>query len=218
MPLVTQVDFGTMYLDPNAFVASAAIFGVDKALPDDIDVIKAQLAAASRWIEAETGKSYVPDEDQTEQHEWDPITRRIAVNNPPVMSISSYKIYTGVSTFATFATTSLVINNQVNYVELTSLAAAASLTPGLLALGLTTPFVQIVYKSYGAVKANIKLVTGYVAARLMNTAFIDAQLPPGIKSIKIGSAAQIEKYPMSIGDMPSVVRTLLQSEYQIGIA
>lgn len=227
MPLQNHPDFGPLYLDPNAFVSAAAMFGVEKALPDDLGLIQSFLASASRWIEAQTGKVYVPELDTVEQHRWDPVTRRITVNNPPVLSVSSYKVFTGADTFATFQSNTLVINNQENYVELTAMAAVGNLTPGLLTLGLTEPFVEITYKSFNSVKFNIKLATGYVAARMMNSALVEGQIPFGIKSIKIGSSAQITRNEpetgfyqnqLALANMPAEVHILLSGERTIGVA
>lgn len=219
MALSADTVFGTSYLTPEEFASAALMFGLQQSLPSDPDTIQGFLSAASRWLEAQTNKSYDPDETFTEQHDWDMVTRRIVVNNPPILSISSYVIYTGVSTFATFPTNSLAINNQLNYVELTSLTAAGNLTSMLLTMGLFQPYVQIAYKGIASVSKNIKLATGYLAAILINRSFLDQSMTPGIKSISVGGSTTITRADKSAGDneLPLIVRNLIAGEQEITV-
>lgn len=219
-PLQSDLVFGPVYLDPQEFLAAQSVFGVKQSLPADRSVILGFLAAASRWVEAKTGRVFVPDQEFDEQHDWDSVSRRITVNNPPVLSITSYQIYTGVSSFATFQTNTLAINNQLNYIELTSLAAAGNLTSMLLTMGLFRPYVRIVYKSMASVKPNIKLATGYLAANLINKAFIDNNFAVGLKKISVGGSTTVERADSAAaggGELPDIVKTLLANEQEITI-
>jgi len=214
--------FGTLYLSVEDFASRATMFGLSSSvLPDEDDIIQAYLAAASRLIESKTNKTFVPD-DHVEQHNWNAETRRITVNNPPILSVSDYRIYTGTTTYATMPTNALFINNQENWVEVTALTAAGNLTSMLLTVGLFHPIVQITYKSSQEVKQNIMLATGYIAAALINQSFIDQGIQPGLKSIKIGSQAQLVRSDSNTKiygvALPSIIDLLLASDVAIGIA
>lgn len=216
MPLDENNTFGVCYLSVDEFKEASGMFGI-ASLPDD-PVIKAQLAAASRWVEAICNRKFVPDQEFEEQHDWDPVSRRVAVNNPPVLEVISYKIYTGVGTFSTFGTNALVLNSQQNYVELASLAAAGNMTSALLSLGLTQPYVLIKYKSLASVKPNIKLATGYLAATLMNRAHVEANFPAGLRSMSVGGGASVTRAEgKSMEEVPQMAKILLAGEQEITI-
>lgn len=225
MPLEFDDVLGVTYLDVFDFVDRAAMFGVNVALPDNDDLTAAYLAAASRYIDARCHRAFDPDTEYTEQHNWDPTTRRIYPGNAPVSSISSYRIYVGASTYSIIPTNALFINNNGGYVEVTSLATAGSLISQLLLIGLYEPIVQITYKSLTDVKPNIALATGYIAATMMNQSYLSSSLPTGVKSIRVGSQAQVTlgdiSYDISKGSnlvVPSIVDTLLTNEIAIGVA
>jgi hypothetical protein len=218
--LPSDTTFGISYIDPEEFVKTAQLFGVVQALPNDRNLILAYCAAASRWLESETGMDFQPQADIEEQHDWDPETRRLSVNNPPVLSVSVYEIWTGANTKATFDTALLVINNQLNYIELTALTVSTTLTPLVMAYGIYRPFVRIVYKSQSAVRPNIKLATGYLAAILMNSAMVDAAFPAGVKSISVGGSTTLTRDSTSSGgkagtEFPAIVRALIAGEQDI---
>lgn len=221
MPLINHATFGQLYLDPNEFMASRELFGVGSAIPQDYDMLKAFLAAASRWVDAKTCKTFVPSADHVEQHTLNPLTGRLSVNNPPVMSISDFRIFTGANTSSPVALDSLFINNQERWVEL--------LMQPFVFPQLAEVIVQITYKSIFDVPSHIKLATGYVAAAIMSDASTSSKFPSGVKSIKIGSQASITREDPGKGadaeksnvldfHVPSMVNLLLANEIAIGIA
>src|SRR5437870_5145184 len=128
MPLDADDVLGSTYLDVADFEDRASMFGVSVALPEDDSILAAYLAAASRAVEAKTNKKFDPDIVYTEQHSWRADTRRISVDNPPISSVTDYRIYTGATTYASFSTTALFINSRENWIELSSLTAAGNLT------------------------------------------------------------------------------------------
>ena len=222
MPLLNHTSFGAMYLDPNEFMMSRDLFGVGSSIPQDVEMLKAFLAAASRWVDAKTCKSFIPNADHVEQHIVNPLTGRISVNNPPVMSISQYLIMTGANTSSPVdVNSSLFINNQENWIEL--------LMQPFVFPQLAEIIVKITYKSMADVPQNLKLAPGYVAATMMGDAATSAKFPSGIKSIKIGSQASITREDAGEGgdatksssmsfQVPEMVRLLLANEIAIGVA
>jgi hypothetical protein len=201
------------------------MFGVSSnALVGDVTTnISAYIAAASRWIDAFTGKDFTPNTDITEQHNWDPVTRRIPVNNSPILSVSDYRIFIGPSNSASFPVSALYINNQENWVELASMTAAGSLTNALLTIGLYSPVVSITYKSHNDVKPNIKLATGYILGAMINQGIMQRALPPGLQSIQIGEVRAVRMNNSKTGaggtlEVPDIVTMILNNEITIGIA
>lgn len=216
MPLDTDSVFGVCYLSVAEFTAAAAIFGASSTIPADPAVVKQYLAAASRLIDIRTSKDFTPDADHTEQHTLDE-NGRVFVNMPPVISISDFRILTGSTSFSPIATTNLFINNQENWIDL--------LVQPFIFPGMGQVFIQITYKSGSDVKKNIKLATGYMAAAMMNYSSGLAQsLPGNIKSIKIGSMAQVTASDKQLSDgmtgvvAPAIVDTLLAGDMAVGIA
>lgn len=222
MALQQHALFGAMYLDPEQFVANASMFGVSESdLPPNVNGVREELmsvlAAASRWVDARTHKSYIPDLDHVEQHTLDPQTGRIWVNNPPILSISDFRILTGATSFTSVASSSLFINNQQTWVEML-------MQPFFFPM-LSEVFIRITYKSVSDVPQNIRLATGYIAATMINDSSFNSKMPSGVKSIKIGSQAQITRLDSKVIDggsidlsMPPIVGHLLSNEVAIGIA
>ena len=225
--LSSDLIFGISYLSASEFIARKAAFPVtDNAVPTDKASLLAQLAAASRLVDQITGKSFVPDEDITEQHMWNAETRRIRVSQPPIASISSFQIFIGPATYANFLSSDLFVNNDIGYVEVASLAMASSiLTPALSSLGID-PVVKIVYKSVAEVPPHVKLATGYIAAQAMEKAFVHSEMPSGIQEIVIGGNTKVRRFDSSgsknnkdiFSDIPDVAMLLLQNEVEVAIA
>lgn len=226
MALDTDDVLGSTYIDVADFEDRAGMFGVGLALPDSDSTIAAYLAAASRFVDARCNRRFDPDVVYTEQHKWNFETRRVFPYNAPVSAISDYRIYVGPSTYATIPTSAIFVNNSFRFVEVASLTAATSLTSQLLSIGLFEPFVQITYQSTTDVEPHIALATGYIAAAMMNQSYLSASLPPGVKSIKIGSQAALTlgessskvQSAQNTLTIPKVVDALLSSESAIGVA
>jgi hypothetical protein len=220
--MITDDTFGPCYLTPSEFQQNAAMFGVSPINDDLCQNLPAYLAAASRWVEKYTGKTFIPNEDIVEQHRWDPATRRVPVNNPPILSVSKFKVYTGPNTFATIPVTELLINNQSNWVEVATIVLAFDVTLAALPMGLFEAIVEITYKSVASIEANIKLATGYVAGAMAAHAKLTGIMPYGVDSIKLGTTMAVTRTNLKSQTptipVPDIVSLLLADDVQLGIA
>lgn len=220
MSLSSDPIFGTSYLTPSDFSDAAGMFGVSVALPSTDAELQRYLSSASVWINNFTSKKFDPDVSNDEQHVWNPVNRRIFVNSPPIFSVTSYEIFTGVDIKATFdPAESLFVDSQLGSVELASLAVIG--TSSLLLTGITTPTVRIVYTSFQDVPVHVKLACGYLAASMMNSSFLTANAPGGLKDIKIGSMASLSldsKAALMGVVAPAIVESLLSAETNIGVS
>src|SRR5437016_236070 len=129
MPLPSDDIFGSIYLDPDGFLARAKSFGVDLT-GQTADDVKPTLALASRAVEGFMGgRTFTPDSIE-ELHRWDERTRRISVNQPPVMTLESFEIIfapgSPPSSYS-FPPDEVLVNNQENYLEVASLAVETGL-------------------------------------------------------------------------------------------
>src|ERR1043165_7501553 len=94
MPLTEDDILGVLYIEPQKFLDKAHFFGAGTSLAGyDADGVKPLIAMASRAADAECGREFTPD-SIVETHRWQPSSRRISVNQPPVISVQSYKIIT----------------------------------------------------------------------------------------------------------------------------
>jgi hypothetical protein len=223
---INDAIFGQLYLDSDDFKARALSFGVTAdalkyvTTPNDVNLISA-IAVASRKIESVTARTFLPDQI-TEQHLWNADTHRIVVNQPPVLSLDSFQIAYGPQGIATFATNTIMINNQQNYLELTSLVATTfTLVPALIALGTDQPIVIVKYKSYQTVPYEIKAACGITAAAMINQAYKNRQIVPGVASIRLGDQQVASFNPfLNTNDygIPSEAMMLLSRYTRIAIA
>jgi hypothetical protein len=198
MPLQEDPILGFSYLSVEDFKSRAAIFGCAQAVAaiGEDDLILALLAAASRAIDAEVGRDFLSGQ-VGENHKFDLATRRVKVNRPPLVSLVSYRIRTGaglVSSFSVAPVTtdgvnnvsfgSIYYNRQENYLELSSLAMAGSMTSTLVSLGLSEPQAEIVYTSLQDVPKQVIAATGYTAALAINESAANKMIAPGLASVK----------------------------------
>lgn len=202
---------------------NASMFGISAAaLAGDVtENASSYIAAASRWVDSYTFKSYSPD-DIVESHNWDPMSRRIYVYNPPVLSVSDYRVIVGGPSagFVQFNVANLVINNSLNYVELPELAAvtAGALAAPFIPVGLFQPYVQITYKSTANISPSIKLATGLIASAMISQAILAKTLPVGLQSIQVGQVRAARSPKGGSFEVPQIVIQILDSEKVIGIA
>lgn len=179
---------GTCYLDPEAFVKRAHVFGVGMAIQNATrDDLLALLADASRRVDEICGRNFEPDEI-TETHRFNASTRRVSVNAPPVTSIVSYRILAGGGQVATFSPDEVFVNNQDGYLELLAFALGTSLATPLISFGLTVPQVEVVYKSYQEPPQGVKKATGIIAAHRANAGFVNALVPAQFGQLRIGGS------------------------------
>jgi hypothetical protein len=182
--------FGTAYLDAESFRAASELFGVGAALDDypntgDDAKISRVLQAASRAVDAFCGKVFTPA-DITETHPFNSDTWQLRINNPPVASVSACLIRYGISSTITIDISRLYINNQQGYIEISRDLQAASIITAQVMASLNTPIVEITYKSLQSVPAVVKLATGYQAAHMMNTGFVDKIVPANFGKVDMG--------------------------------
>ncbi len=162
--------FGVIYLSPDAFLTRAKSIGVDVAGLGADDVAPT-LAIASRAVEAHTGRTFVPDSIE-ETHRWDQMTRRVSVNQPPVLALESFKIRFApgeLGSVVTFELSEVLVNNQENYLELAPYAPA-EVVLAQIGPGVREPQVEIRYKSFQSVPGAVAAAVGFTAAHLMQEA------------------------------------------------
>jgi hypothetical protein len=216
MPLPFDDIFGVIYLDPDSFIARAKSFGVDAA-GLSADDVKPTLALASRAVEAHMGgRTFTPDAVE-EMHRWDGRTRRITVNQPPVMELESFEIIfspgSPPSSFS-FAPTDVLVNNQENYLEVASLALSTGLVMTSLA-SVSEPQVVVRYKSYQTVLPAVAAAVGWAAAKFIQQAEAAAMLPAGLTRSKVGSEDLSRKDDDF--DLPLMAKMLLRPLRAIAI-
>jgi hypothetical protein len=220
MPTATDSVLGICYVEPDYVVNNAAALGCEQAIaPLDTSQLTALIALASREVDNHCGRTFTPD-PISENHRFDPATRRISVNNPPVIELISFNIRIAPQVVSTFDVANVLINNQENYLELASLAAIASqqLTSQVIALGITEPQVEITYRSYQSVPQAVAAATALVAAFRANESFASAAIAPGIASLK--SREQQITRDGSVGSLagiPKAARDLLRGVSQIAV-
>jgi hypothetical protein len=201
MALDTDLILGVSYLGVQDFKDRASLFGAGGTVGQLSDPeILAMLAGASRAVDGYCGRSFDPTQSITENHAWDFKNKRVFPNQPPLTSLTSYRIRQGANYFSTFAVSpvsnttfgEIYYNPQENYLELASLAAALALNAQLLGLGLKEPQVEITYTSYTSVPQGVLMAVGLTAAAAANRNATSKILPTGIRRIEI-DGQKIEK-------------------------
>lgn len=205
---------GTSYISAGDLKARSLSFGCAKALGAlDYPQIEAVCAMASRAIDAHTGRAW-DGGTITENHAWEPATRRVKINQPPIMSLLSYKIRTSPNSVSTFPVTPVTVdaggrnvsygaiyyNYQENYLELASLVIATGLTTTIIALGMYQPQVEISYTSHATIPEAIITATGLVAADMANTGYLNSLMLPGLQSVSDGDQSMTRVPPVLPGN------------------
>ncbi len=183
--------FGVAYLGAADFRPSAKLFGVEMSFvatyPDtspgnaSLDIV---LQAASRAIDAHCGRNFLAA-DITEKHDLNTATWQFSVNNTPVSSITSCLIRYAVDGSITIDPAKIYINNQKGYCQITWAVSALEVIVAQLGTALTEAQVEIVYKSLQAVPNEVKLATGYQAGHMINSGYVDANIPPNFGKLNI---------------------------------
>lgn len=213
MPLPSDNLLGLIYLPPADFIARARSFGADVTGVEEPE-LKATLALASRAVEAHLGgRTFVPNA-LFEQHRWRPETRRVSVNQPPVMELVSFAVrYAPGAGLVEYNVADVVVNNQENYLELAALGPADI---GSAALVASSPVVEVRYKSYQQVPDSVVAAVGFTAAELLHRALANEMLPAHLTGSKIGSqtlSRSAERPP----DVPHIAQMLLRPLQRIAI-
>ena len=219
MPLDLDAILGSLYLSVEAFKARAGVFGVAVALPADDELIKAALAAASRLIEAECGRDFVPDE-LTETHRFNLLTRRISVNQPPVATLTSFTLVGGPGLSSPVSLSSVYVNNQENYLEVDGLSHAIAPTGSLFMHGLGETQVEVKYKSYQSVPQGVAAACGYGAAEIINRTYASGQLPGDLTRVEMDGLKVSRAAPGGRGEesaLPVVAKALLHRYRRIAV-
>jgi hypothetical protein len=221
--------FGTAYLDAESFRAHAELFGVGMAFadypesPEGDKKLDRVLQAASRAIDAETGRNYSP-ESKTETHRLDLRNWRFSVNNPPVIEIVSCKIRYATDGVISVNPTRVFISSQQNYLEITRFSEEALALLGTIGTEISEPQVEIEYKSLQTVPSNVRLACGYQAGHLINSGFADKTLPPNFGKLEMGDLKINNKKgyrsseEMRSGSFSAEARHLLAGEIKISVS
>jgi len=215
MPPPLDEIFGVIYLAPEAFLGRAKTFGVNPAGLGPDDVAPA-LAIASRAVDAHTGRTFVPDAIE-ETHRWDPRTRRVSVNQPPVLQLESLRVRFAPGepgSVVTFSPAEVLVNNQENYLELAPYAPA-DVALAQIGPGVREPQVEIRYRSFQAVPGAVAAAVGFTAALLLQEAESNEMLPAGLKRSKVGSE-DLSRADGEI-DLPLKAKLLLRPYQRIAI-
>jgi hypothetical protein len=232
---------GVSYVDGEFFLANANAFGCARALQSlysgtvVADTILPILSAASRMIDAEVGRDFISGEIR-ENHKLELNTRRIKINKPPLQTLLSYKLRTGAGLVSNFTVTpvqtdgennvsfgAIYYNRQENYLELSSLAMASSMTSQLVSLGLSEPQIEIVYTSFADVPKEVVTATCWLAAHLLNESATSSVIAQGLASFKADDVeVRRQTNSSSKGSrddaLPLIVKQLLRSVTRIAVA
>lgn len=213
MPLPSDNLLGVLYLPPADFTARARSFGADVAGVEEAE-LKATLALASRAVEAHLGgRTFVPDA-LFEQHKWRPETRRVSVNQPPVMELVSFGVrYAPGQGLAVYRVEDVVVNNQENYLELAALGPA---DVGAGTLVASVPLVEVRYKSYQQVPDAVVAAVGFTAADLLQRAVANEMLPAHLTRSKVGNQ-DLSRAAEPAPDIPYIAQMLLRPLQRIAI-
>lgn len=195
MPLDTHPQFGSLYLSVADFKTSAAVFGVANLLPTDDDVIKALLAAASREVDAYLDL-FFDGRVVTENHQWNPRTRRFLLNHGEPKTVTVCKLWLGPGNAEALTLTpmiadsagreftwgSLVYDRQLEQMVVGTLPFTT--IPTFALSDITYPFVEIRYQVTDAPPPNVALAVGHQVAFNLQGQQADAVLPQGLQSIR----------------------------------
>lgn len=190
MPVPADL-FGTHYLDAESFRNMAELFGAGVSMCDYPNTTDGNakllrvLKAASRAIDSFTARDYSPD-DKTETHRLDLSTWRFSVNNPPVVTVSSCRIYYAIDGYLQIDPSKLFINNQKGYIEITRLLEGSLHQLEVTGTEIAGPQVIVIYKSLQSIPKNVQLACGFQAGHLINSGFADKMLPPNMGKLDLG--------------------------------
>lgn len=214
MPLPSDDIFGVLYLSPDDFIARARAFGVSVAgmTPDELTPT---IAAASRLVDAKVARQFLPDAI-VETHRFNMETRRVSVNQPPVMALESFAIRFAPGAVANFQVGDVLVSNQENYLELASLALSSDITGVLYPVGISEPQAEIRYRSYQQVPQAAALATGFITADLLQKAEANDLLPAGLTRSKVGSE-DLSRSPTQLA-IPAIAESLLLTLRRIACA
>lgn len=170
------------YANPDDFREIAPEFDLTNV--DDV-VLQARLDRASVLADNWTNRTF-GTQTFVEEHEWRP-SRSLYLFNWPVASVDAAHFVLGAGITATIQPADFIINNTQHYVELSSLALAVSLTPDVLTLGVTQPFISITYTTGSAIPRDLVIAVVIIAASQLINADAIAQGIGGVISMTIGS-------------------------------
>lgn len=218
MPVVSDTVLGLCYMAPQAFLDRAGFFGAQTAIAGKTAEELVPLAAmASRAIDAHCGREFSPA-SIIETHRWNPYTRRISVNQPPVMTLSSFKFITGPDQEFSFNVADVLVNNQENYLELASLAGIDSVVFESIA-GITEPQIEVTYLSYGSIPQKVVAACGFTMAKMANEAYSSSQVPDGLVRVKLPAGLDVARRSEveDGGLIPPMAKQLLQGYVRFAV-
>lgn len=204
---------GPQYISVANLQSRATAFGCAKAIAAMTSgELEALVALASRAVDGHTGRQWADGTVITENHKWDMVTRRVRVNQPPILTLVSYVLRTSPAQVATFSVTPITndaggnpvafgpiyYNREENYLELASLAVASSLTTPLISLGMFEPNVEIKYTSYSTAPQAVVSAAGLIAADMANSGYLASMglLSGNIQSVETGNQSIERAVPL----------------------
>ena len=216
---VSDLVLGLCYMDPQAFIDRAALFGAQTAIAGMTAEDLVPLAAmASRAIDAHCGRDFSPA-SIIETHKWNPLTRRISVNRPPVMTLSSFKFITTPGQEWEMDTDAVLVSNQENYLELATLAGVESVITTIASLGITETQVEVTYLSYQSIPQKVAAACGFTMAKMANQGYSSAQVPDGISRVELPAGLKVARSNTSVDTelLPPIAKTLLSEFVRLAI-
>jgi len=196
MPLKVHATLGPMYIDAETFRGQAAVYGCQAAVAQmSGENLEEFIALASRSVDAYcAGQGFSPDVVISENHPFDFATRRFRPNQPPVIDLLSLRLRTGPTTVATYDLTPVSMdaagnkvgwgviyyNRQENVMEISSMTTVGAVSSYMVTMGIMKPQVEITYRNGDAVPTEVQAATGYQAGHLINQAFLDSKITPGV--------------------------------------
>jgi hypothetical protein len=217
---VSDLVLGLCYLDPQAFLDRARFFGAQAAVAGlTAEDLVPLVAMASRAADAHCGRTFDPS-TIFENHRFDLRTRRVSVNQPPVITLQTYQIKLANDLVIEFDVADVVVNNQENYLELTGVSAELKLTGQYLIGGVREPQVEISYLSYQTIHPKVATATGFIAGWMANQGHAAAQLTPGLSKVKLDGAMEVQRdgrMEQAAGEIPFMAQMLLREFVRIAI-
>lgn len=210
---MADILLGTAYMTAEDFISRAFSFGcggpVIAAFSEaEVDAV---LASASRAIDGYTNRAFTPN-PQTETQSVDFYTRRIRVDKPPVVSITSATLRT-YPTPVNLDVSQWVVNNAESYIEIPS---------GQLGTNSSThafeyPDVGIVYVSAQTLPPTAVLsAVGFVAAEVINRNYVNKLAPPGVTEISTKTQTiTLAPFNPAVKSIPEIARQILAGDTDI---
>lgn len=184
---------GVLYIEPEQFLSRAKFFGAGTSCEGlTADDVKPLIAMGSRLIDAEVGRSFKPTA-LTELHKLDLRTLRVSVNQPPVITLQSFKLITAPGQGFEFDVAGVLVNNQENYLELATPVGGEGIISEMITSGVREPQIEVTYLSYQSIPEEVITACGFASADLAAKSQAAQILPPGLTMEKVEGATEVRR-------------------------